>query len=253
MVFDEYAKYYDLLYRDKDYDAEAEYINQLIRRHYSSANTILDLGCGTGKHAELLTEKGYYVHGIDVSDGMLKQAFKRAERNDNLKFSLSNIQDFNLGKKFDVITALFHVMSYQESDEKVNKVLKNAYNHLHENGILVFDCWYGPAVLTEKPEVRVKRLENDEIVVTRIAEPLMRENDNIVEVNYDIFIKNKKSKNFIELRENHIMRYFFKNEIDRFLINSDFKFIECFEFMSNKEIGKCTWGVCVVCKKLKKY
>jgi predicted TPR repeat methyltransferase len=50
-VFADYARYYDLLYRDKDYAAAAEYVAGLIRKFHPSARPILELGSGTGIHA----------------------------------------------------------------------------------------------------------------------------------------------------------------------------------------------------------
>ena len=54
-----------------------------------------------------------------------------------------------------------------------------AKNHLNENGIFIFDFWYGPAVLTDLPSARVKRLENEDIKVTRVAEPVLHSQQNI--------------------------------------------------------------------------
>ena len=48
-----------------------------------------------------------------------------------------------------------------------------AAKHLKPNGVFIFDFWYGPGVLTDPPVVRLKRLENEEIEVLRIAEPVM--------------------------------------------------------------------------------
>ena len=70
-VFADYARYHDLLYRDKDYAAEAEYVAGLIRKFHPSAGSILELGSGTGIHASLLAEKGFTVHGIERSPEML--------------------------------------------------------------------------------------------------------------------------------------------------------------------------------------
>jgi SAM-dependent methyltransferase len=249
VVFDEYAHYYDLLYRDKDYIGEANYIDSLIKKYNSKAEKILDLGCGTGKHAELLAQKGYKVHGVDMSEGMLKEAYARTEHNPQLSFTLSNIQEFDLKEKFDVVTALFHVMSYQTTNEALKKVFNNTYDHLKKDGLFIFDCWYGPAVLTEKPEIRVKRLESEKIKVTRIAEPMLRENDNIVEVYYDVFIKDIKSNIIKEIKEIHIMRYFFMQEIEKFITNNGFVIVDKFEFLSNKPLDKSTWGSCYVAKK----
>jgi hypothetical protein len=73
-VFGNYARYYDLLNKDKDYEKEADYVHGLIQRYAPGSKTILDLGCGTGRHDFLLAEKGYSVTGIDMSEQMLSIA-----------------------------------------------------------------------------------------------------------------------------------------------------------------------------------
>ncbi|MDP3028836.1 MAG: class I SAM-dependent methyltransferase [Deltaproteobacteria bacterium] len=78
-VFSNYARYYDLLYRDKDYAAEAEYVAGLIRKFHPSAESILELGSGTGKHALLLARKGFEVHGVELSEEMINIARSNAE------------------------------------------------------------------------------------------------------------------------------------------------------------------------------
>lgn len=212
---DLYSQYYDLLYSDKDYEKEVDYIDDLIKSNLPQAKTILDMGCGTGKHASLLCDKGYTVHGIDLSEDMLKIAETRREGKKNkLSFSHSSIQDLNFNKKFDVVISLFHVMSYQNANEELLKAFKVAKKHLKKDGIFIFDFWYGPAVLTDLPTTRIKRLENEDIEVTRIAEPILECQKNLVNVSYDIFIKNKASDLIIEKKELHRMRYFFDTELE---------------------------------------
>jgi predicted TPR repeat methyltransferase len=72
--FRNYSQYYDLFYQDKDYDAEAGFVDKIIKKHLPKARTILEFGCGTGLHASKLAAKGYQVHGVDSSDQMLKKA-----------------------------------------------------------------------------------------------------------------------------------------------------------------------------------
>src|SRR5690606_25042100 len=103
--------------------------------------------------------KGYSVHGIDLSEDMLKIAETRRKGKENkLNFSHSNIQDLSLDKKFDIVVSLFHVMSYQNSNDEIIKALEVAKNHLVDGGVFIFDFWYGPAVLTDLPTTRIKRL-----------------------------------------------------------------------------------------------
>src|SRR6478609_3000816 len=73
-VFGAYSQYYDLLYKDKDYLGEASYVRSLIEQHYPGARSVLDLGCGTGRHALLLAESGYSITGVDRSAEMLSAA-----------------------------------------------------------------------------------------------------------------------------------------------------------------------------------
>ena len=72
-VFADYARYYDLLYRDKDYEAETEYVAALICKFHPSARSILKLGSVTGIHVSLLAEKGFTVHGIERSPEIKKK------------------------------------------------------------------------------------------------------------------------------------------------------------------------------------
>ncbi len=116
-VFADYARYYDLLYRDKDYAAETEYVAGLIRKFHPSARSILELGSGTGIHASLLAEKGFTIHGIERSAEMLARSQALAENmtagHGQLTFSPGDIREICLNKRFDAVIALFHVISYQ--------------------------------------------------------------------------------------------------------------------------------------------
>ena len=56
-VFGGYSRYYDLLYRDKDYAGEVAFVHGIIDEHAPQAQSLLDLGCGTGAHAAILAER----------------------------------------------------------------------------------------------------------------------------------------------------------------------------------------------------
>ena len=248
MVFNDYAKYYDFLYQDKDYRKEIDYIDNLIKQHSSKKDLrILDIGCGTGKHANYLAEKGYYVTGIDFSVEMIKIAQKN--KNSNTDFYVANATDFNLYKTFDVVLSLFHVVSYQSSNEDILRMFANVYNHLEFEGLFIFDFWYGPAVLTERPSVKIKRFENDSIKIIRIAEPKMHTAINTVDVNYEIMIHNKTDKKTEFINETHKMRYLFIPEVDSFTHNYKMKILKYGEWLTDISPSTHTWGVYCIVKK----
>lgn len=249
-LFAEYARYYDLLYRDKDYAAEAEYVTDLIRKFHPSAQSILELGSGTGIHASLLAKKGYSVHGIERSPEMLLRLRTLAENmnapENQLIFDAGDIREIHLDKRFDAVIALFHVISYQTTNADVAAAFATARQHLKTGGIFIFDVWYGPAVLTQHPEVRVKRMADEKIEVTRLAEPVLHHNENLVDVNYHVFIRHGETGNVSELKETHVMRYFFQPEIEFWANTAGFTIRNAEEWLTAKPIGKDTWGVCFI-------
>jgi len=250
-VFGNYSRYYDLLYRDKDYRAEAAYVRDHIRRHDPHARSILELGCGTGAHAQHLAAFGFEVHGVDLSQTMLERAFLKNDTlppdvSGRVAFSQGDVRAVRLDRKFDSVVSLFHVMSYQIATSDLLAAFVTAKHHLSQGGIFIFDCWYGPAVLTCRPSVRVKRLEDDAISVIRIAEPVMHPNDNVVDVNYSITIRDKASGRVEELKETHCMRYLFRPEVELLAAQTGFEIIESQEWMTGKAPGFDTWGVCFV-------
>jgi len=223
--FDAYASYYDLIYRDKDYAAEAEYIATHIKQNAPKAKRILELGCGTGMHAEYLARLGYTVHGVDMSKDMLVHAEERKstlppEVAKKLTFERGDARTVRTFENYDVVISLFHVMSYQVTNNDLAAVFETAEKHLSTGGLFMFDFWYGPAVLLCKPEVRIKRLENQEICITRLAEPIMHINENLVDVNYTVFIEVKKTGKVEQIQETHKMRYLFLPEL-KFLIDKE--------------------------------
>jgi SAM-dependent methyltransferase len=247
-VFGNYARYYDLLYRDKDYIGEAQFIHRLLQTHASNAVSVLELGCGTGVHAVLLAKEGYRVHGVDMSQQMLERSQSRLTQlpldiASRLQFSQGDIREFRTNQQFDAIVSLFHVLSYQTTNEALQATLATVKSHLKPGGVFIFDAWYGPAVLSDRPTIRIKRLEDEEVTITRIAEPVMYANENLVDVNYQIFIKDKNSGVVEELQETHSMRYLFKPEIELLLQPFQMELVEYREWMSDRKPGFDTWGV----------
>jgi SAM-dependent methyltransferase len=246
-VFSEYAEYYNLLYRDKNYKKEVDYIQTLWRKYAPKhPKSLLDIGCGTGRHDAEFSKLGCELCGVDPSPEMLKQAKKNVPE---ASFIEGTAAEFNLDKTFDTVVSLFHVMSYQCSNTDLYNSFKNAFKHLNRNGLFIFDFWYGPAVLRDLPQLRTKHLENELIEAVRHTSPKMMYNENVVEVNFDLHIKNKLDNSEKNIKECHLMRYLFMPELTFMLEQVGFKILHSGKWMSPEPLSETSWYGIVVAQK----
>jgi SAM-dependent methyltransferase len=245
-VFNTYSRYYDLLYRDKDYIGEARYITSLLTQYGIKKGDLLEFGSGTGKHARLLTKHNYTVHGIELSDDMVA----KAEPALGFTCQQGDMTSTTMGRHYDAVLSLFHVVSYLTRNEQLQDLFSNASAHLNTGGLFIFDFWYSPAVYAQKPEIRIKRMMDEQVEITRIAEPVIYSNENCVDVKYTIFESNKTSGQIQVMQEQHPMRHLSLPEIDSLSASAGFKRLAAEEFLTGKLPSEATWGVCVVLKKL---
>jgi SAM-dependent methyltransferase len=133
--FQQYSAFYDLLYQDKDYAAEAEYVARTIRAILPAARRILELGSGTGRHGRLLAGMGFEVHGIERSPEMVAvaQRVSRPASSDlpgSFTCDVSDLCTAALGRTFDAVISLFHVISYQTTNQALQAAFQVAADHL---------------------------------------------------------------------------------------------------------------------------
>lgn len=243
-----YSQYYDLLYADKNYVAEANYIADLIHTYKPNSKSILELGAGTGKHAFLLAKKGFQLLGLERSADMV--AIANQENNQQVSFKVADITDFNLIQSFDVATSLFHVISYLTDNKSLIQTFKNVHQHLNNDGIFIFDVWHSSAVHHQIPEKRTKKLQNENMEVLRKANPIIYPELNVVEVDYEITITNLKDKTNHQIYEKHPMRYFSRPEIGLLAYATGFELVHTEAFLTKENPSIYTWGVTYILKKI---
>jgi len=243
--FNQYSKYYNLLYQDKDYSAEANYVADQLIKHSKNVKCILEFGSGTGSHGLFLKKKGFEIYGLERSEGMVYLA-----KQNGLDCEIADISSFELDKTFDAVIALFHVVSYLTSNFLLVSAFKNANKHLSKGGIFLFDVWYSPAVYEQRALPRIKRMKNKEISVIRFAEPVIDINSNVIDVKFSVITKDLISKNISEFQESHLMRHFSIPEINLLAEHTGFELLQTEEFLTGKVPSEKTWGVCFILKKI---
>jgi len=143
-----------------DYPAACRRIHSFIQKHHVNAKTLLDVGCGTGKHLYFLQEH-YQVEGLDISPQMLKIARNRFP---DIPFHEGSMLNFDLQKKFDVITCLYASLTLVKTLDNVKKAIACMVRHLTDGGILLIEPWWSPENLwegklissfTDEPELKI--------------------------------------------------------------------------------------------------
>ncbi len=240
------------MYRDKDYEAECDFLEEVFRRYASGpVRSVLDLGCGTGGHALPLARRGYQVCGVDRSAPMITLAREKLRAIDlmaNVCFEVADICTLELRRTFDAVICMFAVLSYQVSYEALWATLRAARNHLSPGGLFVSDFWYGPAVLTQRPSERVKIVQEGADRLIRLTRPALDVEHNLVQVSFHI-LRLRGGEVVEEAEEEHLMRYFFRPELEFFLEQTGFA-VEAFCPFAQLDgkLGEHTWNAMVVAR-----
>lgn len=247
-----YASAYDALYQDKDYELECDLLEKLFRAHEDKAGTkrVLDLGCGTGNHALPLAKRGYEVVGIDLSPAMLAAAKAKSPTNSSARFELGDVSDLQLDEQFDVAIMMFAVLGYQHSNADVHAALSSARRHLRPGGLLIFDVWYGPAVLTQRPGSRTKEVPlPDGGRLVRKSDSQLDSRTHRCQVLFNVKRYGKAGALQHETDETHDMRFFFPLELELLLAPANLTPVRMCGFPDlDREPNEEAWDLLVVAR-----
>jgi SAM-dependent methyltransferase len=246
-----YAEQYDLLYKDKDYDAEVELLEELFRTHGLTGNAILDLGCGTGQHAIRLARRGYDVTGVDRSPEMLAIARVKAEQTlDEVapqpSFVEGDVTAVRLGgPTFDAALMMFGVLGYQVTNDAVRSALRTVRAHLRPGALFVCDVWYGPAVLTVRPTERTKVVDAPDGKVIRSVRTTLDSFGHRADVHYRVWRLRGKEV-VAEMEETHAMRFFFPQELALLFEQAGMSLLEMRAFDTGGPPSEGSWNVLAI-------
>jgi ubiquinone/menaquinone biosynthesis C-methylase UbiE len=247
-----YANQYDTLYTEKDYAGECDLVEAAAIRFGAKPSSILDIGCGTGSHSIELARRGYACTGVDLSSAMLAVAADKAGHevlNHVPRWIAGDARTFDAGDEpFDLAIMMFAVVSYLTTNEDVVAGLRNIRKHLKPGALFLCDFWYGPAVLSVRPNERVRVLESPTGRTIRAASTRVDSYAQTADVSFRLWtIEGDRYAG--ETQETHRMRYFFPQEFRLFLEAAGFSCQQMSAFPDvNQPLSDDAWNAWCVAK-----
>jgi SAM-dependent methyltransferase len=221
-AFDQYAASYDAFNAGKDYAAEADYVLGRVAPWQPAPRRWLDVGCGTGNHLACLAARGIAVEGVDASAAMIAQA---RVAHPAIPFQVATAQAFRLDGDRDVVSMLFHVLSYQVSDHAVEATVANVAAHLAPGGIFVFDFWHTGGVLHDPPGRRIRDARLGGRPLFRVARPTEDRARSRIDIHYEFRWDSPEGP--VAYEEDHAMRHFTPSGLEAFLGRAGLEIVAC--------------------------
>lgn len=135
-----FARCYDVVMRDVDYESWARYVLDLCDRFHFPRQSLLNVACGTGNLEPLLREWFDDLVGFDVSEAMAARAREKSRKKGlAVPVHVGSMDEFDAGRTFDVVLCLYDSLNYVTDEKKVEASFRRAFEHLNPGGGYIFD------------------------------------------------------------------------------------------------------------------
>lgn len=245
-----HARYYDTIYADKPYALEARCIDEHLKEYGNGEiKNLLELACGTGRHAFELESMGYRITATDHSKDILAVAKENSiQRGSKVEFLLQDMRKLDLPEKnFDAAYCLFDSIGYVQTNEAILQVLRAVRAHLKVNGLFVFEFWHAAAMLSSYEPRRERSWALGSAQLKRVSTTELDVPMQLARVTYR-FEETEPNGTLLELEETQINRYFLIQEMALFLEIVGFEALDWAPAYHDGPISEATWHIFCVAR-----
>ena len=216
-----FAKVYDEFMDNIDYSKWCNYLVELLHENNIKDVTIAELGCGTGNVTQILSQHGYNVIGIDISQEMLETASEKLYETDTcsdsedeagkkgqIVYVCQDMRELELPCKVSAMVSICDSINYITEYEELVEIFKKVKKYLKDNGIFIFD------IKTAKyfSDIGESIIAEDREECSFIWDNYFDENDNINEYCLSLFVRGKDGR-YDKFTEYHYQRAYLIEEI----------------------------------------
>lgn len=242
-----FAKHYDILMSDVNYEDIAQKINNIVNEYFPDADFLVDLACGTGSLSEELTKLGFNVLGVDVSQEMLSIAHDKKIRTGlSTQYVFGDMTSWSLTEyKADVIVCTLDSLNHLGSFDEIKRTFLNVYNSLVDGGLFIFDM---------NTPYKHKHILSDNVFVFEendlycVWQNEYNDKDNRVDIYLDFF-ENTLDNNYKRFCEEFSEIACDSHAVREFAKGVGFKYLESFDDFSDKKANEKSERVLYVFQK----
>jgi SAM-dependent methyltransferase len=234
-----HARHYDLIYAGKPYAEEARFVHDLLG---GEPGRLLDVACGSGRHAREFAALGWEVVGVDYSADLLEHASAAG-----IEVHEQDMRSLDVpGDAFDAATCLFDSIGYPQDDEGVVAALAGMRRHLAPGGRVAVEFLHAPALLAGADPVRVRRFElPDGGTLLRVSETELDRTANVMHVSYEV-IALRPDGSYERETERQSNRFFGVDEMRALMASGGLRAERFVPAYGDGEIGPDTFHVIAV-------
>ena len=247
MGYTDFARYYDVLTDNVDYNDIAFYYSDILQKYGSKTGKLLDLGCGTGNLTVRLERLGFSdITGCDLSQNMLDLA---KEKSENIKWLCCDMSKLPFENEFDTVIATLDSINHLKDEKAIEQAFEGVYKSLKNGGIFAADLntpYKHQNILADN----VFTFDYEDEGLYCVWENQQVPNDPLNRI--DMFLE------FFELLEDGNYKRssdslseiaLSPEKIKEMLIRSDFEVLECSEYLTGEELEEESEKFTIIAKK----
>ncbi|WP_078544866.1 class I SAM-dependent DNA methyltransferase [Litchfieldia alkalitelluris] len=252
---DNLEEYDDPSLYDKKNGAYIADVEFLAKYASKTEGIIMDLACGTGRATIPLARKGYRLIGVDLHEGMLNEAKKKAAIQDlEIRWINQDCTSFNLYEKSNLIYSVGNSFQHFLTNEAQDGFLMSVYRHLDDGGLFIFGTRFPNAEeLLQPSSEEYWKTYIDDKTQHKVDVYTISHYDTLNQVQHNTTIRKFRTNddNIIdEIRTNISLRYVFPKEMERILVSHGFKIENVFKDWNETPITVDSNQMIYVCKKM---
>lgn len=244
---DYFARFYDIIYDSIRSHVDTEFYLEQIRQ---TKGPVLEIGCGTGRFFGQAIKQGADIYGIDISKSMTDILLGKIEARYHDRISIQGAVDFQFPFKFDLIIVPFRVYSHLLTVEEQLAALNNAYDHLSEEGRLIFDVYVPDPAMIASGLSSVIDFEGEYESGKKFSRTVDMKADIVNQIS-DITMTFKWDQDGLERLEkwNFKFRFYFRYEIEHLIKCSKLTLEKIYGDFNGGELKEGSKEFVVICRR----